>query len=286
MWMAGLVMALQQGQVSSTQNFLAITLLILSSQLQLTSAAASQECQDYASGTLRPAGTQNILELGCCEFSVPSGAANPFCTELVNGTNLATPSVIDGATSDSNNKILLSTGQTCTPLCGNTKVTTFNIMGGGGGILTDPYCSSGADSEKEPNDGGPEPPAYDTTCQEACAAGAKCEQLSWRYSPCCKASFGGPCKPYGWKILKTCRQTKKGSLAIINLHLKSIQEGADSSLAYTCKSGSYYKNPPVSGSYEYVPVYQCTDLSPPMLRPGKLGIWAACGLALWMLICF
>ena len=272
--------------VSSARTVIIATLLTLSSQLQLTYSAASQQCQDYASGKASlPAGTQNILELGCCDFSIPSGAADPFCAEFVNGSDVTTPSIIGGITSDSNNRILLSTGQTCTPLCGDTKVTTFNIMGDGG-ILKNPYCSSGANSDKSPDDGGPKPPAYDTTCEQACDAGSTCEQLSWRYSPCCRASFGGPCKAYGWKILKTCRQTKKGSLVISNLHPQSIQEGSASSLAYTCKSGSHYKNPPVSGSYVYVPVYQCSINAATVattLRPGTLGIWAAVGVSLWML---
>ena len=111
-------------------NVVAITLLNLFAQLQNISAAASEKCQVHANEAPRPVGTQNHLELGCCEFSIPSGAANPFCAEFVNGTDVTTPSIIGGVTSDSNNQILLSTEQTCTSLCGDTKITTFNIMGG------------------------------------------------------------------------------------------------------------------------------------------------------------
>ena len=109
----------------------------------------------------------------------------PFSTAATVVAETEVTDVFNGQT-----RVWLAVGAKCTPTCGSTMVSTFNVVG---------ECSGSASA-----------PASDQpdTCATACPdrAGATCTELSLESTQCCSNVLGG-CDHSGNKFIRKCEET-------------------------------------------------------------------------------
>ena len=233
-------------------SLLPLFVLILFLFAKTVAAEASQYCRDGKSGATWPDdpkttfGKLELITQGCCEFYIPSGAASPFCAEFSgNDTSLIGTEILDPNNNNKPYKILLSEGQSCTPLCGNSRSEQVNLVG---------RCTVSA-KDKNPTD-------LPDTCEKACPAGKTCSQQGEleRESPCIGMRFNG-LETVGYKNLRRCLEVTKslGTFAIGNSHDNAIVPN-EAPFKYTCKKVTE------SSWGEYLPQYTCNGAG--LLQPG------------------